>query len=307
MMTKDTAAIQNRALLVTLSVSIWTARRYDGKVTSKVNTEHGATHDAGRYNKHLLGGPGTILGDIASAAQHARNLHLQNGLPWKDDGTRLLPVTNFFEYTDVLRKARTTFEQAVKAFVDAYPDLVEQAKAKLGTMFDATDYPAPDEIATRFKFSTDFLPVPSAGDFKLSLPADQVAELEQSITDQVQRRIEAAHRDLWQRLRDVVKDLHDKVTDPQIDAQTKAGAAKRAAIQDQLIQKGFATVQQLDRLNVVSDTDFADIQRDVLAVVESADAGLLRKSAAERAKVANETASILNAMSMFYNPNQPTT
>lgn len=49
-------SIHARALLVWLTISGWSARRYDRQVTNKVNAQYAASTDAGRYNKHLLPG-----------------------------------------------------------------------------------------------------------------------------------------------------------------------------------------------------------------------------------------------------------
>jgi len=46
-------AIQNKAMLVTLSISQWTARKQDKSVTAEVETAHGA-HDSGKFNKLLV-------------------------------------------------------------------------------------------------------------------------------------------------------------------------------------------------------------------------------------------------------------
>ena len=46
--------LSDRALLVQLSISQWTARKFDKKVTNDVANTHGVASSAGRYNKALL-------------------------------------------------------------------------------------------------------------------------------------------------------------------------------------------------------------------------------------------------------------
>ncbi len=46
--------LNDRALLVQLSVSQWTARKYDKKATQDVANTYGTSTQAGRYNKALL-------------------------------------------------------------------------------------------------------------------------------------------------------------------------------------------------------------------------------------------------------------
>jgi len=46
--------LNDRALLVQLNVSQWTARKYDKSASKEVTTAHGANQAAGRFNKSLL-------------------------------------------------------------------------------------------------------------------------------------------------------------------------------------------------------------------------------------------------------------
>ena len=46
--------LHTRAMLVKLSISAWSARKYDRKITQETNQAHGAASDAGRYNKSLM-------------------------------------------------------------------------------------------------------------------------------------------------------------------------------------------------------------------------------------------------------------
>ena len=45
--------LSDKALLVQLSISQWTARKYDKRATEQVNNANNAAMTAGRYNKSL--------------------------------------------------------------------------------------------------------------------------------------------------------------------------------------------------------------------------------------------------------------
>jgi hypothetical protein len=298
--------IQSRALTVKLHVSTWTARRFDKKVTDKVNTEHAAGRDAGRYNKHLLGGPDTSLNKVISAATAARALHDVNALPWSDKGWRLLPSTNYFQYTEQLRKARVAFEAAVDQFVSDYTALKEQAKVRLNGLYNEADYPAESEVRGKFEFALHFAPLPAQGDFRLALPADQIAELEKSITDRVESAVKDAMTDTWSRVYEAVARIHRLVADPAINEDSPTGQAKRAAIRDAIVKQTTDTTDLVARLNVVDDANLEVIRTRVAREIMTLSPKLLREtgSAAEtlRADAAARTQSILDAMSGFYEP-----
>jgi hypothetical protein len=46
--------LHTRAMLVSLRISAWSARKYDKKISLEVAANHGASADAGRYNKYLM-------------------------------------------------------------------------------------------------------------------------------------------------------------------------------------------------------------------------------------------------------------
>ena len=68
-MTITQNALSERAMLVSLSVSIWSARKYDGRISDKVAAEHGADRSMGRYAKHLIPRVPSALAPICLAAR----------------------------------------------------------------------------------------------------------------------------------------------------------------------------------------------------------------------------------------------
>lgn len=64
--------LAEKALLVTLNISQWSARKYDRKVTEEVNDTHQAK-DAGRFNKLLI--DKTHLDEIQKIVNEARHFH----------------------------------------------------------------------------------------------------------------------------------------------------------------------------------------------------------------------------------------
>ena len=72
--------LNDKALLVQLTVSQWTARKYDKKVTEQIATQHDTVIEAGRYNKSLL--PlNDYLGNIHQKTTAIRKEYYENTLP----------------------------------------------------------------------------------------------------------------------------------------------------------------------------------------------------------------------------------
>lgn len=286
----DKGSIHTRAMLAQVSVSAWTARRYDRTVTDAVNREHAASRDAGRYNKHLLGGKeaAETLNEVTAAASALRNLHYSQTLPWADEGWRLLPTENWLSYTEKLRPALARFETAVAAFVAEYPALRENAKVLLNGMYREEDYPAPSEVASKFGVSVDYQPIPSTGDLRVSLPQAQVEEIERKIAERVERATAEAMKDAWGRLEGVVKCVRDRLSDP------------KAVFRDSLIGNVVEMTDVLARLNVTGDAALEATRRRVASQIASLDPEDLRKDKRARKSAADQAQSILDAMADIY-------
>ena len=46
--------ISDKAMLICLHITMWSARKFDKRVSEEVAQSHEANTNAGRYNKHLL-------------------------------------------------------------------------------------------------------------------------------------------------------------------------------------------------------------------------------------------------------------
>src|SRR5262245_64743956 len=103
--------LSRKATLIAVEFSQWTARKLDKRVTDKVNREHGAADDAGRYNKLLI--EAKRLEAINSVVSRARRLHYTMTKPWCDEGVRILPNAVHEKFAEEFRKLKREFEEAV--------------------------------------------------------------------------------------------------------------------------------------------------------------------------------------------------
>ena len=113
----NTISIASSAMLVELSISGWTARKLDKKVSAEIDVAKGTQTQAGNYNKNLLAGTG-FLDSITKYAANARAWHISQTLPWSDSGVRLLPVSNFIAYKEQLNKLEDNYTALVGKFVE---------------------------------------------------------------------------------------------------------------------------------------------------------------------------------------------
>lgn len=288
----STMDIRNFATLVTLNTARWHAKVKDRKASKNAATATGADEAAFETRKRLLVGADEHLKLIHKAIDEARVAHYEMTLPWSTTGLndvgrrtggRLLPNTLFVEYTTCMAKHKATMVSALNNFIPLYPSLIEQAKKKLGSSFDITEYPNPSSIASHFDLSFDFQPIPKGDDFK-GLPQVQLDALARKINDNTQRMTENAMQDVWMRLYDVVGRMADRLSSPD------------KTFHDTLVENARDVTRLLSHLNVTSDARVEDIRKRVWDQLCQHDGKVLRQKQALRLQVGAMAQSIFEEM-----------
>ena len=164
-------SIASSAVLIDLNISVWTARKLDKNVSKEIDINKNTTIKAGNYNKHILAGADQLEA-ITKLAGEIRDWHGRQTLPWSDTGTRLLPMTNFFDYKHQLGVYEAEFKSRINTFIHEYPNIVQSMAYKLGALFNREEYPDTNSIATKFNMRYTIMPVPETNDFRVDIADD---------------------------------------------------------------------------------------------------------------------------------------
>lgn len=272
--------LDEHAMLVSLNISQWTARKFDKKTSEQINNAKGAKDDAGRYNKHLLGHD--VLGDIASVVGAARQYLYDKTLPWGDNGQRLLPAALFMDFTSDMRNFRAEFERRVKDFIKEYPNHKAAARLRLGALYDPTDYPDDSEIAFKFSFAVNIDPVPSANDFRVDLSREHLDYIRREIEERERERQTEALKHVWSRVRDVVERIHVRMS------------ADKPRIFDSMIDDARELISVLPALNITNDPALNKIAQEIDQILVHPDK--LRVDPTAREEIAKRAGAILNQL-----------
>lgn len=274
--------LQEKALLVNLTIRQWCARKYDRSVSQKIEAQHN-TRNAGRFNKILIAE--NELKDIQKISGAVRTFVYKNTLPWGDNGDRLLPATNYFEFITEYNTLTAEFHSTVRKFILQYPDLIEDARKRLNGMFKDADYPSIDTIQAKFDMQLSFMPISSIDDFRLEVGQKEVDKLRTEIEKEVTARITNAAQDIWLRIMSAVSHMVEKLSD------------KDAIFQSSLVQNISDLVEILPRLNFTQDKSILEIIESMKGLI--VDPVLLRNNATLRNKKAEEAKAILDKVSDF--------
>jgi len=276
--------LNDRALLVQLNVSQWTARKYDKTATRQVADANNTTMGAGRYNKSLLP-MNDLLDHVHKKATLIRQKYYDNTLPWGMDGTMMLPTSNYLNFMSDFRKEKGEWESLVQTFVDNYDSLKLAAQRVLGNLYNESDYPLRWQVSDKFSMDMAVFPVPSA-DFRVSIASAELLRIQQDVEKRVADAQGKAMSEVWTRLYDRVKHMAEKLADP------------KAIFRDSMLENTREICALLPRLNFSDDPNLEAMRQQVEAsLIKHPDA--LRNDPDLRRDTAAEAKKIMDAMSVF--------
>ncbi len=286
--------ITERAMLVALNISQWSARKHDKKASEDVAKINGSDVHMGRYTKDLV--DKDALRNIQLIARAAREHHLFNTLPWCDAGFRILPGAAYFDYTAEQRRFRSKYQGAVREFSERYQTCVNEARTRLQGLFSMADYPSPEEIAGKFAMECAFTPLPDGDDFRVTLGAEEEARVRAEIEQRVQCAAEDAMRDLWARVHDAVARMSRNLNNYHVDP---VSGKVQHPFRDTMVENLRALAEVLPKLNVAGDPHMESMRSRLVESLCFHEAQTLRDDASLRRSVASEADDILAGMAAY--------
>ena len=277
------------AMLVEFNASVWTARKLDKGTTDEViSTKSAMAKDAARVNKNLLAGR-PELDAINQQIGKVRTFVYDNTLPWSDSGLRLLPTVNFMAFTAKMGEYEEEFNRMVEDFVQTYPTLITAQAMALGDMFKRDEYPTAQAIAEKFRFRVGYMPVPTAGDFRVDVGNEAQAELKQQLEKLQAERVETAMADVRARLGEHLRRMSDRLAVDVIN-----GEVKTRRFHDSLVSGALELCDIVKSLNVVGDTNLEDTRRSLANLLSGVEPDDLRKNMGVRTDVRAQVDQLLD-------------
>ena len=268
------------AMLVEFNASVWTARKLDKGTTDEViSTKSAMAKDAARVNKNLLAGR-PELDAINQQIGKVRTFVYDNTLPWSDSGLRLLPTVNFMTFSAKMGEYEEEFNTMVDDFVQTYPTLITAQAMALGDMFKRDEYPSAQAIAEKFRFRVGYMPVPTAGDFRVDVGNEAQAELKQQLEKLQAERVETAMADVRARLGEHLRRMSDRLAVDVIN-----GEVKTRRFHDSLVSGALELCDIVKSLNVVGDSNLEDTRRSLANLLSGVEPDDLRKNMEVRTDV----------------------
>jgi hypothetical protein len=288
--------LAHKAMLAGLNISIWGARVFDRAAAAEILDKHKAAHNRGRFTKRLISRDN--LAKFFKIEHEARSFFYTHTQPWLNDGARILPSALFTKFANFMREKRQEFEAAVAEFEAEYPGLMLASKLALGDLFDAEEYPAPDQIKHRFGFSFEFRPFPSVDDFRVQLDEADMASIKSDLKESLDRQAKEAGRDTAQRIAEVVGKLAEKLKAYK-PGDKKAKIKAEGVFHDSLIQHVRDLAALIPAFNMTNDPGLDSLHKEILKKLCTFDAEDLRESDNIRGSVAKNADAILKKVGAY--------
>lgn len=274
-------SINEKALLVKLSVSQWYNRAIDRKVTDEIAQRYEVTEQEDKYVKTLL--PRVAVRNIQRAISDLRTFHYANTLPWQDDSVRVLSSGNFFQYQQGIAARRAKLDEVVAEFVSNYPKWLDHARKTKKGLFDETQYPTASGIGDHYKVNVTFLPFPNVADFRVDIDSKELEQIKSQTAQALTEALSSANQHLIDRLYERVYLLYAALNDPE------------KIFRDNTVTSIVETADLVERLNVTGDVRVASAANASRTALQDVHPDMLRSSPDFRNKVALRIAELLTA------------
>ena len=156
------STLAQNCVLVRFTTKFWSGIKSDHNLRQHLADSQSADSGSLNVQKYLVGNTHSKM--FRRELGRVRNDHYYPlTLPWDDNshdyyeervvsGWRLCPNKHFDRLTSEMEQAKVAFFKEVDGFLKDYPNLIEEAKTRLGKAFNEFDYPVEDDLRNKFRF-----------------------------------------------------------------------------------------------------------------------------------------------------------
>jgi len=251
--------IENKAILVSLNIKKWTLTKKSKEAGAILATHYGAKNGAHSGTKHLLGGKDNNsfmdkAENVRIKAQECRDYFIEQTLPWANAGERILLKRNKATFDSKMRSLEGDFLNAVKEFCKVFPQAKAEAKNHLNKDFSEDDFPK--DIASKYSFAVNRIPIPTGKDFRVDLMEEEVEEMRKALDSRNKVLTQDAMKEAFQRITKElkpVKEYFDKLN----------SGNDKARFHPSLIQNIERMVEVIPSINLTNSKELNDLAQEV--------------------------------------------
>lgn len=292
--------LAEKAVLVKLTTKRANLTKRDLMAEAHLQEELGDT--AFVVNKKLFRDKLNPINVIMSKASEVYTYHKTHTLPYIDKGPRLLPTTQYMEYTAKMRERIDAVDSMMRNYIpnwDKYVHLDIQSRiaADNGRSKPAKyippspdDYPTADEFARNMGHDLRFTPLPEASHFLFDISEDDMAEFNSTMAD-VQA---TARSEVIKKMMEPLKHLVEKLNKPI--------GTEGHIFRDSAMENIINGIDMAKKLNINDDPDITEMANTIGEAVSkySTNVDVLRESPIVREQAAAKLDYIAKQMGALY-------
>lgn len=277
-----TDTLRRRALVTNLCVRKYSATKTDKRASDKVENDNGAQAKTAQVRKRII--VHDLLRDFTRNEQSARHYMYRMTFPWSDTGMRLLPIDAYEDYISQMGVYQEEAFRLVDAIVESFPQMKEEAKKYLGSLYDEMDYPSAASVQKYFDFDVVVQPMPAFDDdIRINLGDHQAEMIRKETEQRMKSALTESMNEAWKRLYDVVCHVKERV-EPE------------SRVHKTSIQNAREIAELLPKLNINQDQELDRLAAELKASLPH-DVRQFRKSDEDKKKLHDDMDRILGQMS----------
>lgn len=206
-------------------------------------------------------------------------------------GAKILPAALAEPCLKVIEKFEGELPKVWQKWAyDSYPVLRANAPTRMGSFFDATDFPTLDECMDSFFFKATPIPLASADQWqRIALIAPDLAAAQQQKTDEAYKQgIAEAHQKLWEQVMEPIQHAAETLS------------KDKTKIYDSLVGNIISIIDLIPAYNgVFNDPKLSELAAQAKAAFSEIKPDDLRNSAEAKAKMLESAKSIVNSFKPY--------
>lgn len=191
-------------------------------------------------------------------------------------GVKLVAIASIPDVQAIVEDYERQFNEAVEAFIDAYPRLKEEAKERLGPMYDESDYPSIDKLRQTFGFWFRY--------FSFNTP-DALKSISQELFSEEQKKAAEKWDEAADEIRDALREGFSGLVDHFVDVLTPDEDGKRKKLFESFTDKFGDFLDAFEGRNVTNDAELGTLVAKAKGVVQGVPLDRLRKDESVRDRI----------------------
>jgi hypothetical protein len=233
------------------------------------------------------------INKIMTAASEVYTYHKEHTLPYIDKGPRILPNTQYMDYSTEMRNRIQNVDNMMALHMpkyDTYVQLdIQHRSLSPNSRAKVEDYPTADQFQSRMGFDLKFTPLPDAKHFLFDLSDADM----QAFNDSIESIANRARADVIKGMLEPLEHLVEKLNKPI--------GTEGHIFRDTAVENVIDGLKRAKMLNVNADADIdnmADSLMSSLRMYED-NKDVLRQSPVVREQAAKKLDEIAKKMAMF--------